>query len=259
MVINFRGKQKLVTDYRHSRRRAVMKMPSWVKGTFCLLHTSLIAKQTRWGLIPLGGRRPISGQVGRREALIWVKRRRCGQQPGTAAPGASWHWCQAKVEPHPGRQLIHPNCTPFIKHRSFPESISSRLVRIRSLILACPTIIVASWKAALLIYGAYCFCWRRGRLCLGPQMVTLALKCHRNAHFLCLCCTWIYTLSLLCHLVLWNSNSGGHIMLFGVCLSTLLNWDRRDKDFLAIRPIPLLPKCIVICESRQGCIQPELC
>lgn len=49
-------------------------------------------------------------------------------------------------------------------------------------------------------------------------------------------------------------------MLFSVCLSTMLDGSRRDKDyrfFLATLPVPLLPTYVVISDSRQGGIWPE--
>lgn len=120
---------------------------------------------------------------------------------------------------------------------------------------------------------------------LEPQLVTLELRCHRNAHFACshavvalmspsywffACCfmqdsTYIFWCStyeydfniwLALSIGVGLSNSGGHIMFFKVCL---LDRSRREKNyisFLAAFPVPCLPKYIAISVSRQGGVMP---
>lgn len=82
-----------------------MKLPgSGGTGAFCSLHTALVTKQTRWGLIPPGGRRPISGQwtaggkCSPREVLELGKMREGAvcQEAGTIPARTG----QAQVEPH---------------------------------------------------------------------------------------------------------------------------------------------------------------
>lgn len=146
-----------------------MKLPgSGGTGAFCSLHTALVTKQTRWGLIPPGGRRPISGQwtaggkCSPREVLELGKMREGAmcQEVGTipASTGVRLRWSHISEQ-----QVIQPRRAPFLKCHSFPKGISSTLtwchilqpVRGSDYFSVSNAVIAASWKvAALMIYGA---------------------------------------------------------------------------------------------------------
>lgn len=62
MVINFRAKQKMATDCRHSGRGAILCEDAGSGEACCPLHTLRGSTQTRWGLAPRGEQRPASGR-----------------------------------------------------------------------------------------------------------------------------------------------------------------------------------------------------
>jgi len=94
--------------------------------------------------------------------------------------------------------FLHPNAVPWI----VPCWVKQLYLSVSH------SVVAASWKAAaLVISGACCSHWSRGRLCSGPQLVRRVLRCRRNARFVCSRAAVAPVLppSLLCRLVLQNS------------------------------------------------------